>query len=97
MSLEVRTLAAADEPRWDAYLLKSADSNFASRTPWRDIVSLTFGCPPDWRFAERDGRVVGVLPLFEKRSFGRVRQLFSAPGGLLAFQSGRRWPYSASA
>jgi FemAB-related protein (PEP-CTERM system-associated) len=84
MTTAVRVLTAGDDARWNEYVLRTADSNFASRTPWRDLVHRAFGCRPDWRFAERDGRIVGVLPLFEKRSLGRVRQLFSAPGGLLA-------------
>jgi FemAB-related protein (PEP-CTERM system-associated) len=84
MTLTVRPLVPADEPRWNEYVMKTEHSHFAARTPWRDLVHATFGCRPDWRFAERDGRVVGVLPLFEKRSGGKVRQLFSAPGGLLA-------------
>ena len=84
MSVRIVSLDAAHRPRWEEYVGRTPGSNFASRPAWKDLVEGWFGCRPDWRMAERDGRVVGILPLFEKRSGGRARQLFSAPGGLLA-------------
>lgn len=84
MSVSVVALDPANRARWEEYVRRTPGSNFASRPAWKDLVEGWFGCRPDWRMAERDGRVVGILPLFEKRAGGRVRQLFSAPGGLLA-------------
>jgi FemAB-related protein (PEP-CTERM system-associated) len=83
VTVTVRMCDEAAIARWDDYVWRTPGSNFASRTAWKSLVEGWFGCRSDWRFAERDGRVVGILPLFEKGS-GRSRTLFSAPGGLLA-------------
>lgn len=83
MSVTVHTLDPKGFARWDEYVWRTPGSNFASRTAWKTLVEGWFGCRSDWRLAERNGRVVGILPLFEKGS-GRSRMLFSAPGGLLA-------------
>ncbi|MBI1798812.1 MAG: GNAT family N-acetyltransferase [Candidatus Eisenbacteria bacterium] len=84
MSVNVKALEPAGFARWDDYIQRAPGSNFASRSGWKGVVESQFGCRSDWRYAERDGRVVGVLPLFEKPAGGRARMLFSAPGGLLA-------------
>jgi FemAB-related protein (PEP-CTERM system-associated) len=84
MSLRVHAYRADFAPAWDEYLRRSPGSHFASRSAWRGLVERWYGCRSDWRYAERDGQIVGVLPLFEKHAGGRVRSLFSAPGGLLA-------------
>jgi FemAB-related protein (PEP-CTERM system-associated) len=84
VSVRVVALAPSDAARWDEYLRRTPGSNFASRTAWKGLVERWYGCSSDWRYAERDGRVVGILPLFGKPQGPRPRMLFSAPGGLLA-------------
>ena len=84
MSVSVRLLDPPAIARWDEYVLRTPGSHFASRSSWRTLTERWYGCRSDWRFAEREGRMVGILPLFEKPAGGRTRALFSAPGGLLA-------------
>lgn len=78
----MRPLAPADHARWDAYVLAHPGSHFTQRVAWKELTEAEYGCPAHWWLAERDGRVCGVLPLFEKR--GRHPALFSPSGGLLA-------------
>ncbi|HET7224155.1 MAG TPA: GNAT family N-acetyltransferase [Candidatus Eisenbacteria bacterium] len=80
MSLEVRGATSADRGRWDDYVASRCDAHFGQRWAWREVIEQGFGCAARWTLAEQDGRVRGVLPLFEKRGHA----LFSAPGGLLA-------------
>ena len=49
---------------------------------WRRVTESTYPVRAEYRIAEQQGRVGGVLPLF--RTGGRVARLFSPPGGLLA-------------
>lgn len=81
-TLRVRPFAAADQPAWDAYVRASDASHFGQLVAWKTLTERAYGVPAHYWLAEESGRVRGVLPLFRKG--GRVPQLFSAPGGLLA-------------
>ena len=84
MSVAVRACAPADASRWDAYVAASRDGHFGQTTAWRSVQESAYGVRARGWIAERDGRVAGVLPLFESRGLTGGRRLFSAPGGLLA-------------
>ncbi len=77
--LEIRSAGDNYSASWDAYVLSCPDSHFGQRFAWRRATMRGYGARPHYRFASRDGRIVGVLPLFEKPD-----ALFSVPGGLLA-------------
>lgn len=79
----VRGFEAADRARWDAYVTRAAGAHFAQRSAWKDVMERGYGVRARWWLAERDGRVTGVLPLFEARGLSG-RRLFSSSGGLLA-------------
>lgn len=81
-ALRVRALEPGDRARWDAYVRAQPGSHFGQLAAWKDVVEHTYGCRARYWLAEEEGRVLGVLPLFEKG--GRNPALFSAPGGLLA-------------
>lgn len=81
-TLRVREYEPADRAAWDAYVRGSALSHFGQRVAWMELTERAYGVPARWWLAEEAGRIRGVLPLFRKG--GRVPQLFSAPGGLLA-------------
>jgi len=83
MSVVVRRAAAADRDRWDDYVARAPGAHFGQTWAWREVVERGFGTPARYALAERDGRVCGVLPPFEK-----PHALFSAPGGLLADDEG---------
>ena len=84
----VRTLTDADVARWDAFVLASPDATFCHRAGWREVIETVFGHRTEFLYAERDGRVVGVLPLARQKSrlFGDA--LISLPfcvyGGVVA-------------
>jgi len=84
VSVSVRPLDPSHHSRWDDYVTRTSGGHFASRVAWKELVEGWYGCRADWRFAERDGRVAGVMPLFERPAGRRARDLFSAPGGVLA-------------
>jgi FemAB-related protein (PEP-CTERM system-associated) len=76
----IRAYRDSDAPAWDAYVRARPESHFGQRIAWKQVTERAFGVPTRYWLAERDGRVCGVLPLFEKPGHA----LFSAPGGLLA-------------
>ena len=76
---QVRAFRAEDGAHWDAYVRSRPESHFGQRAAWRTLTESTFPVRSHYSLAERDGRIVGVLPLFAKE-----HELFSAPGGLLA-------------
>ncbi|HZJ71419.1 MAG TPA: GNAT family N-acetyltransferase, partial [Planctomycetota bacterium] len=75
----VREFREEDSARWDAYVAARPESHFGQRAAWRTLTERTFPVRSRYLLAERDGKICGVLPVFEKPG-----SLFSAPGGLLA-------------
>ena len=73
MKTAVRAYEPADAEAWDEFCAGAPGAGFFHRRQWRDVVSRAYGHRPRCLLAERDGRVVGVLPLTELRSvlFGR--------------------------
>ncbi len=84
MSIRVRALEQRDRETWDDYVRRAPGSHFGQLCAWKALVEEHYGCRSRYWLAEREGFAVGILPLFERRVAGRVRSLFSAPGGLLA-------------
>lgn len=88
MTLRCRLLDDRSEPAWDTFVAAHPDATFFHRAAWRRVIEAAFGHRPHYLMAERDGAVVGVLPLVHLRSrlFGRA--LISVPfcvyGGPLA-------------
>lgn len=80
--MQVRRLEPGDRVRWDEYVRATPGSSFGHLSGWKSLVEESYGCEAWYWFAEQDGRIRGVLPLFARRQRGRA--LFSAPGGLLA-------------
>jgi FemAB-related protein (PEP-CTERM system-associated) len=65
-------------------VLGTDGSHPAQLSAWLELTERTYDVTPHAWLAEEGGAVCGVLPLFEKRRFGRSPTLFSAPGGVLA-------------
>ena len=64
----VRELGDADVARWDAFVMASPDATFFHRAGWRDVIASVFGHRTFFLYAERAGRIVGVLPLARQKS-----------------------------
>jgi len=66
--VRVKSFAAGDAQRWDAFVAGCADATFFHRSGWRAILEETFRHRTHYLLAERGEAVVGVLPLAEVRS-----------------------------
>ena len=88
MALAVRELTAGGEAAWDAFVLAHPAGSFFHRAGWRRIVTDGFGHRAHYAYAERDGAVVGVLPLGQVKTMLFGNGLISVPfcvyGGPLA-------------
>ena len=84
----LRRLERTRDPRWDAYVQAHPEGSFFHLLGWRRVIQRGFGHRPHYLFAEREGEICGVLPLFisGKRPFPSA--LVSVPlgvtGGILA-------------
>jgi len=87
-AVTVRALDRSAKPRWDAYVLAHPAATFFHRAGWQRVIEQAFGHRTHFLLAERDGAVVGVLPLAEinSRLFGHsLGSLpFCAYGGIVA-------------
>jgi FemAB-related protein (PEP-CTERM system-associated) len=88
MTLAFRPLDNTREPAWDAFVDAMPEASFFHRSAWARVVERAFGHRPHYVMAERDGSVVGILPLTQvkTRLFGNT--LISVPfcvyGGVVA-------------
>ncbi len=90
---EVLVLRAleAEDARWDAYVHAHAEGTFFHQLCWRRVIRRAYRSPDHYLFVERDHKIVGLLPLFERGAMPFARALVSAPvgvhGGVLADDS----------
>jgi FemAB-related protein (PEP-CTERM system-associated) len=89
--LTVKTLAPHDRQaarHWDDFVMACPEATFFHRAAWQDIVRDVFRHQTYFLYAERDGRIEGVLPLAHVRSmlFGKslVGLPFAVYGGVAA-------------
>ena len=88
MALACRPLDQAAIPAWDAFVRAHPQGTFFHLAAWAGVIERTFGHTAHHVLAERDGAVVGVLPLVHVRTrlFGNalVSTPFCVYGGPLA-------------
>ena len=88
MAVTIRPLDAAVAPAWDAFVLAHAQGTFFHRAAWATVVEAAFGHATHYVYAERDGAIVGVLPLARVKTMLFGDTLISVPfcvyGGPLA-------------
>jgi FemAB-related protein (PEP-CTERM system-associated) len=79
---------AAERRRWDGFVREHPDGTPFHLTAWGRAIAAGCGQRPHYLAAERDGALVGVLPLIHTRSplFGQslVSNAFAVYGGPLA-------------
>jgi FemAB-related protein (PEP-CTERM system-associated) len=79
---------AAAAARWDAFVFSNAEATFFHRAGWQGIIREVFAHPTYFLYAERRGRIEGVLPLAHVKSllFGNalVSLPFTVYGGVAA-------------
>ena len=78
----VKEYTEDDRHAWDTFVLNSQDGSFFHQTGWKRVIEQGFGYPATYFFAEEQGTITGVLPLFYiKTLFGRTG-LISVPFGV---------------
>jgi FemAB-related protein (PEP-CTERM system-associated) len=75
----VGRLDDAREAEWDAFVEACPDATFFHRAGWRRVLERTLGHRAHYLYAERDGRVIGVLPLGHVKTFLFGNALISVP------------------
>ena len=92
MLITVREIAVADEAAWDNFVKNHPDGTFCHRAGWRTVVENGAKHRCIYFLAERDGAIVGVLPLVYRKSrlFGNalISSMFAVYGGPLAVDDG---------
>jgi FemAB-related protein (PEP-CTERM system-associated) len=88
---KIHRLSADDAPgsaRWDAFVLSCPQATFFHRAGWQRVIGRVFRHRTFFLYAERDGRIEGVLPLAQVRSWLFGHSLASLPfavyGGVAA-------------
>lgn len=84
----IRKLSRNDYPAWDSYVDNHQEGSFFHLSGWLDVIDSVFGHKHHYMLAETEGSLVGVLPLFEQKSWLFGHTLVSTPfcvyGGALA-------------
>lgn len=77
--IAVQTLTPDYREQWDLFVDACPDATFFHLTGWQEVIEQAFGHRTHYLFAERNGRITGVLPLVHMRSrlFGNA--LISTP------------------
>jgi len=83
-SLKARPFTREDTTRWERFIDGSSASSFFHRIGWREVIERSFGHRTHYFIAERDGDIVGVLPLAEVKSLLFGHALVSLPFCALA-------------
>ncbi|MCA0239460.1 MAG: FemAB family PEP-CTERM system-associated protein [Proteobacteria bacterium] len=79
---------ASGHAAWDAYVMRAPAATFFHRAGWQRVLKQVFRHDTHFLKAEREGRIVGVLPLAHVKSFLFGSSLTSLPfavyGGVVA-------------
>jgi len=87
-AIRVGSMEPADMPRWDAFVEACPAATFCHRAGWQTVIQQVFKHKTYFLYAERAGRMEGVLPLarVKSRLFGDalVSLPFCVYGGIAA-------------
>jgi len=59
----IKELTDHDRPRWDEFVQRSPEGTFFHLSGWREVMKQVFRHRTLFLYAERDSRIIGVLPL----------------------------------
>ncbi len=86
--LVINSLDDTDSARWDHFVEHCAEAVFFHRAGWKRVIEQTIGHRPFYLYAEQQGQIEGILPIFEVKSrlFGHalVSIPFCVYGGVAA-------------
>jgi FemAB-related protein (PEP-CTERM system-associated) len=81
-------LEASAHARWDSFVLSHPKGTFFHQTAWMHVIAKTYGFQPYYFYAECDGQVTGIAPVFLVSNWLSGRCLISLPfavyGGVCA-------------
>ena len=77
--VRVREYERDDAARWEAFVAVCPQASVFHRIGWREVISRAFGHRTRYLVAERDAKMVGILPLAEVKSFLFGHALVSLP------------------
>jgi hypothetical protein len=77
--ISVKPLQPYDETQWDQFVDSQEPGTIFHKMAWKRIMASTFDYHPCYLFAEEDGQICGVLPLFHLRSLFVGNALLSTP------------------
>ena len=77
--LQVRLLTPENRARWDAFVFRCPVATFFHRAGWQEVIADVFGHRTWFLYAERDGEIVGVLPLAQVKSLLFGNSMASLP------------------
>jgi len=88
MTITVRQMTESDKEAWDTYVFKHHQGTFCHRAGWKQVISQGAKQKCPYLLAEDAGKIVGVLPLVQRKSllFGNasISSMFAVYGGPLA-------------
>ena len=79
MTYEIKRLSENNYAAWDLFVDRSPNATFFHRSGWLKVLQESFGHQPYYYYAESDGRICGILPLFHIRSRLFGNRLTSIP------------------
>lgn len=84
----VKQLEDSDYSRWNEFVQSNAEATFFHLAEWERVLSRAFRHRSHYLYAESNGRIAGVLPLVEIKSFLFGHALVSTPfcvyGGIVS-------------
>jgi serine/alanine adding enzyme len=84
----IKILENKDQPRWDRFIEENDSVTFFHQLGWKNVIEKIYGHKPLYLFAEVNGKIVGILPLFMINNFIFGKRLVSVPyspyGGCVA-------------
>ncbi|GMU37791.1 MAG: FemAB family PEP-CTERM system-associated protein [Phycisphaerae bacterium] len=80
--LVIRESSSVESQRWDAFVQSHPQGTIFHTQAFRQAVASTFPHRARYLTAERGGRIVGVLPMFDVRTGWAGRRLVSVPYGV---------------
>jgi FemAB-related protein (PEP-CTERM system-associated) len=81
-SLAVRAFEPEARERWDRFVLSQPGSSPHQLIAWKHVLEKTFGYESFYFYAEREGQLTGIAPLFLVSNWVMGRCLLSVPFGV---------------
>lgn len=87
-AIDVHRFQDDSKTRWNDYVLQHSEGTLFHLTAWKRVIERAFGFQAIYLFAEENGRICGVLPMFLVSNWIQGRSLISTPfavyGGICA-------------